>query len=171
MTTTYTTRDKTEWGNGPWQNEPDKVSWTDEETGLPCLVVRNHGGALCGYVGVDPNHPWHGVDYSEHIGEPCDNEWCYEHTPDGTVKVHGGLTYSAGCQHNASEDTGVCHIPQPGESDDVWWFGFDTAHDFDLCPAYKVHRDIPVRGEVYRDLPYVQSEVRRLARQLVRVSS
>jgi hypothetical protein len=31
----YTTVDKSEWGAGPWNDEPDKVQFTDKETGLP----------------------------------------------------------------------------------------------------------------------------------------
>jgi hypothetical protein len=34
----YLFLDKSEWGAGPWQIEPDKVQWQDNETGLPCLV-------------------------------------------------------------------------------------------------------------------------------------
>ncbi len=59
--------DKSKWGEGPWLNEPDKMQWVDEDTGLPCLIVRNHGvtGSLCGYVGIDSSHPWFGVNYGE----------------------------------------------------------------------------------------------------------
>lgn len=46
------------WGNGAWVDEPDKAQWRDEATGLPCLLVRNQLGALCGYVGVYPDHPY-----------------------------------------------------------------------------------------------------------------
>lgn len=58
----YTTIDKSTWGPGPWQEEPDKIQYVDEATGLPCLIVRNGPtiGALCGYVGVLPGHPLHG---------------------------------------------------------------------------------------------------------------
>ena len=44
----YRTIDKSQWGEGPWQDEPDKIQWQDEETGLPCLIVRGHMGFLCG---------------------------------------------------------------------------------------------------------------------------
>lgn len=54
--------DKSAWGSGPWQDEPDKAMWTDEATGLACLILRNETGALCGYVGVHVGHPWYGVD-------------------------------------------------------------------------------------------------------------
>jgi hypothetical protein len=33
----YRTIDKSQWGPGPWQDEPDKKQWQDEATGLPCL--------------------------------------------------------------------------------------------------------------------------------------
>ena len=48
------------WGDGAWVDEPDKAQWRDEATGLPCLLVRNQAGALCGYVGVYPQHPYWG---------------------------------------------------------------------------------------------------------------
>lgn len=53
--------DKTGWGPGPWNDEPDKRQWQDEATGLPCLIVRGPVGALCGYVGVPPDHPAYGL--------------------------------------------------------------------------------------------------------------
>ena len=115
---TWTTRDRSSWGSGPWDGEPDKVSWTDTATGRPCLAVRGPVGAWCGYVAVDPGHPLHGRDYE---------------VPN--VDVHGGLTYADSCQERATEAEGVCHVPQPGQPHDVWWFGFDCAHLGDLWPA------------------------------------
>ena len=51
--------DKTQWGRGPWDNEPDRLAWEDEETKLPCLMVRNtRSGHWCGYVGVSSDHPY-----------------------------------------------------------------------------------------------------------------
>lgn len=58
-----TLMDKSAWGPGPWQDEPDKRQWADEATGLPCLIVRGPIGALCGYVGVPPDHPAYGLSY------------------------------------------------------------------------------------------------------------
>lgn len=55
--------DKSGWGPGPWNDEPDKRQWQDEATGLPCLIVRSPVGALCGYVGVPPDHPAYGLSY------------------------------------------------------------------------------------------------------------
>lgn len=147
--------DKSDWGAGPWQDEPDKKQWQDEATGLPCLIVRNSGGALCGYVGVPHEHAMHGQDYN---------------IPD--VDVHGGLTFAKGCGHGDDPAKGICHIPGAGEPDDVWWFGFDCAHGYDVRPASEA-RD-RARGweslrdayAVYRDLGYVTREVTKLAEQL-----
>lgn len=61
--------DKTDWGDGPWQGEPDKRQWQDKTTGLPCLMVRGPSGSWCGYVGVPPGHAAHGLHYD---GEPAD---------------------------------------------------------------------------------------------------
>jgi hypothetical protein len=154
--------DKSQWGDGPWLTEPDRLEW--EHAGLPCLAVRGpeFSGHWCGYVAVPPGHPLHGKHYD---------------TPD--VNVHGGLTYADKC------DGAVCHVPKPGEPDDVWWFGFDCAHGGDLSPAMHaryLHVGYPFPSEpydhakavaaadwtidVYRTLDYVQAEANRLADQL-----
>lgn len=100
----WTTVDKSGWADGPWMGEPDKMQWQDEATGLPCLIVRNNGGALCGYVGVPSTHPWHGINYSGCVlPDGCGEDWC-EHRPDCHVDVHGGLTFSRGCA-DLSPDT------------------------------------------------------------------
>ena len=61
----YRTADKSQWFRGEWDNEPDKMQFTDEETSLPCLIVRNDGGALCGYVGVSDGHPFFAKHYND----------------------------------------------------------------------------------------------------------
>jgi hypothetical protein len=154
----YTTADKTTWGDGPWQSEPDKKQWQDAETGLPCLIVRNTSvtGSLCGYVGVSKDHP----AYEQH----------YDADPVSDVSVHGGLTFASGCSHGNPE-TGICHIPGDGEPDDVWWFGFDCAHAWDRAPAMDATlREIgspnPHPEDVYRDWSYVEAEVADQAKQL-----
>ena len=130
--------DKSKWLRGVWDAEPDRVEWTYR--GMPCLIVRvqTHGG-LCGYVAVPPGHPAHGKGYD-----------------DVAVDIHGGLTYARGCGGH------VCHVPAEGESDDVWWLGFDCAHCDDLCPAMPTGID----DQVYRDVAYVRAEVESLADQL-----
>lgn len=135
--------DRTGWSSGPWDNEPDKLNWTDEATGLPCMIVRNSMGSLCGYVAVDRNHPDFGKDYN-----------------DVPVDVHGGLTYADKCSHV------ICHVPEPGKPDDVWWLGFDCAHLGDLSPA--PHMFDRYDDGHYRDVKYVTEECTSLAKQLSR---
>ena len=162
----YTTEDKTGWGDGPWQSEPDKVVWVDALTGLDCMAHRNGSGAWCGYVGVPEGHPAYGQDY-DNVDVDC----------------HGGLTYGDGCHEEMPPEHGLCHIPQPGRPQKVWWFGFDCAHWQDFMPAMaarlaQIRSENPMRpefekfqdyhdfGEHYRDLGYVVDEVTTLAKQL-----
>ena len=145
---------------GPWDGEPDKIQWTDDTTGLPCLIVRNRMGALCGYVGVAPDHPWHGKDYSGTYSEADE----YVEGPDSKVDVHGGLTYAAKCHGD------ICHVTE--EHDERWWFGFDCSHSFDLIP-YMLDEGYPSalpESATYKDIAYVRAECARLAAQLVVVT-
>lgn len=151
--------DKTTWGAGPWQDEPDKVTWTDPATGLPCMIRRSPGisGALCGYVGVPEGHRLYGTSYQE---------------PD--VEVHGSLTYSAAC--DGDEEKGVCHVPDPGQTGEVWWFGFDCAHFMDYAPGMEASNrergwgPIGVSHGDYRTIDYVRAEVESLAAQIAKGS-
>jgi hypothetical protein len=149
--------DKSSWGPGPWQDEPDRLEW--KHAGLSCLIVRAQPGHLCGYVAVPPGHPWHGVDYS---GRYDENGESYTPSPID-VDVHGGLTYAEKCQGK------ICHVPAPGDPDDVWWLGFDCAHLGDTSPK----REAEDRGRgwfdpmaSYKSVPYVRREVERLAEQV-----
>lgn len=50
---------KSDWPDGPWRTEPDRVEWRDPATGLQCRMSRGvHHGAYCGYVGVTAGHPY-----------------------------------------------------------------------------------------------------------------
>lgn len=149
QTKAYHTVDKSDWEQGPWTDEPDKMQWPDEETGLPCLIVRGPSGALCGYVGVAEGHPAFKRDYDE-VYSLAD------------IEVHGGLTYADMCQPSDDESRGICHLPDPGERDHVWWLGFDCAHAGDVCPKY----DSKFDGDVYRSISYVKGHCGHLAHQL-----
>jgi hypothetical protein len=158
--------DKTAWGSGPWQHEPDRVEWRAQ--GLPCLMLRHpHHGHWCGYVGVPPGHPWHGVEASEIA-----------------VDVHGGLNFADACTHDERPPRErICHVPEAGESDAVWWLGFDCLHAFDYAPGMAAReRELVERhpslspllgppseggryGVTYRDLFYVRSQTEWLAAQ------
>lgn len=151
--------DKSEWGPGPWQDEPDKLQWLDEQTGLDCLAVRHPSyGHWCGYVGVPEGHPAYGKKYD---------------SVDGSVDVHGGLTFSDFCQEDEPEH-GICHVPFPGRPEKVWWLGFDACHIWDLQPAKEsLFKSLGLtsppyleeRAE-YRPLEYIREECASLAKQL-----
>lgn len=136
--------DKTDWPEGPWHAEPDRVEWTSQD--IVCLALRaDVTGAWCGYIGVRPGHPWHGRDY--------DAIEC---------SVHGGLTYA----HAA-------HAPQIDSARDVslWFIGFDCAHWRDRMPGMEafyskigMNTAEAIRG-TYRDLAYVMTETENLAQQ------
>lgn len=132
------------FGEGQWLDEPDRLEWRTVD--LPCLAVRNPlMGQWCGYVGVPPDHPLHGRDKNN--------------TDD--LSVHGGITYAAACEGP------ICHVPQPGEPEHVWWFGFDCGHVYDLVPG--IHGRQASRAYqplFYRSLSYVRLECCQLALQL-----
>lgn len=136
---------KSTFAPGPWHGEPDRVEWRAH--GFPCIVLRQaRRGHLCGYVGVAPGHPWHGKAW-DCIG----------------ASVHGGITYTEPCIH----ETGVCHVPEPGEAEELWWVGFDAAHAWDLSPS-SVGQGYPFDPgprDVYRDVAYMRAETEALARQ------
>jgi len=119
-----------DWGEGPWNNEEDHGVWVDQATDLDCMVNRGPSGALCGYVGVGPDHPYYGKHYMELEDDDID------------VEVHGGLTYSASCEEGGE----ICHVPAEGREHDIWWFGFDCAHFMDVAPRMDADlRDIRKR--------------------------
>ena len=152
----YTTTDKSSWGDGPWMTEPDKKQWPDPATGLPCLIVRQNMGALCGYVGVPEGHALFGKEYDD---------------VDADLRCHGGVTFTGACRPDATEEEGICHTPGAGESDRVWWLGFDAAHCNDFIP--RADADMRKLGipsmagdSVYRDLAYMTANCTELAAQL-----
>lgn len=136
------------WATGPWDDEPDRVEW--RYAGLPCLMVRaSTSGAWCGYVAVPPGHQWHGKHYD-----------------DVDAHAHGGLTYAGGC------DGRICHAPEPGEPDAVWWLGFDCAHAGDCLPRLSglLPASAPSHLERYRDRTFVAFEVEALAEQALKAA-
>ena len=148
--------DRTYWPPGRWNDEPDRVEWITQ-AGLPGLIFRHPSGWLCGYVAVPPGHPLHGVSFMDERM--------------GGLRAHGDINYSAPCFGP------ICHTPSPGESDNVWWFGFDCGHAFDWHPpghgreaASRAKTPFEREGgfdRYYRDIPYVKDQVERLACQLI----
>lgn len=156
----------------------DKLAWRDEATGYECIIMRDtRDGYLRGFVGVEATHPLYGF---EHRALPADLD----------IEVHGGITYSAICQHGPSpaprlvqEARSICHVQtRPAiydpvvsatdhrpQHDDAWWFGFDCNQLYDKVPG-KVGD--PARflsaeiGTTFRDEAYVYEQVVDLAAQL-----
>ena len=158
--------DKSGWGDGPWQDEPDRVEWTDGE--YVCLMLRHpFSGNWCGYVAVSPGHLWHEVDYSDIHG----------------AHVHGGLTYGDHCMIDTRPlRERVCHVTE--SEDRLWWLGFDCHHAFDFAPGFRA-RELRMaakfreEGDVesaelferatprdtYRTVEYVRNEIAGLVAQ------
>lgn len=136
--------DKSNWGVGEWNNEPDRQDFI--HAGFSCFILRNQIGCWCGYVGIPESHPYFGKDYN-----------------DIPVDVHGGITYADKC------DPPICHIPEKGMPENVWWLGFDTAHAFDLCPS--MHRRFQFGDTyAYRNMEYSINETKKLAEQLKKLA-
>ena len=131
-------------------------------------------GNLCGYVGVPRTHPAHGKPYSitsyrEELHDPAKPQLC---AAINSISAHGGLTYANACQSGGDESEGICHVPAPGEPDDVWWFGFDCAHCFDLMPGLQaLCLGLPMIPGSYRTVDYVAAECADLARQLAAIEA
>lgn len=165
--------DKSGWpSRGEWDNEPDKVQFITQ-SGLPGLIVRNGSGALCGYVGIGKAHPLHGMSYSACTLNPkCEEETYCEHSPEYLFSVHGGITFADVCQEN--REHGICHIPEEGEEEPLFWFGFDCSHAGDVSPSYDglfgpSSQGMPTGwGGVYqyRNIEYVKKQIESLAKQL-----
>lgn len=136
-----------EWGDGPWQNEPDRVEFKHED--FDCLILRTQSGHLCGYVALTSEHPDFEKDYDS-----------------VNVECHGGLTYANHCSGH------ICHVPKEGEEDNVWWLGFDHAHSGDYSPQLNEYRKkygnlFEMKDyESYKDIEYVTKGVKHLAEQL-----
>ena len=117
MMSTEVTREQ--WGEGPWQDEPDKEEWIDPRSGLPCVALRHQSmGHFCGYVGVPEGHPCFGKEYDD----------VYEYVSD----CHGGVTFSGEGWLANDESLGLCSDLVLGAQ---WWFGFDCNHMNDFAPG------------------------------------
>ncbi|WP_420606484.1 hypothetical protein [Novosphingopyxis sp.] len=155
-------------GEGPWKDEADKIGWTDEHTGLQCIILRQQNGTLGGYVAVEVDHPLFGYAADAIPG-------------DLHVAVHRGLSYAAICEPRKAEAVSVCHVPPSRHGSsvndlfdhaDLWWLGFDTDHDHDFVPRVEGGQDEQINhGRTYRDQGYVYRECIKLAAQLQRIET
>lgn len=101
-------------------------------------------------------------------------DYCFDHSPESKIRVHGGITFADSCQEDREE--GICHVPAPGRPHDIWWFGFDCNHYQDASPydykraESKEYPWYPVDG-TYRPFEYVQKECADMAQQLAAVTT
>jgi hypothetical protein len=114
-----------------------------EHAGYHCLIFRNPAaGYLSGFVGIPSTHPYYDVD----------------HDTVEDIEVHGGLQYSGP------------QVEHGKERPDHWYLGFDCNQFDDLCLRDLLQLDAISfglkRSASYKSMPYVESEVRRLAEQL-----
>lgn len=168
------TLDKEHWPDGPWKDEPDEVSWVDQNSGFLCLIRRAPmSGHLNGYVGVVPSDALYRISAYTTLYDGDNKEFLPEGRDvlDLNLKVHGGVTWS----NKLSE-----------VSTSIWWFGFDTAHHLDRVPLSpdfhlreklkelgKDDSSIPsfeIPGAQYRDIEYVRGQVCDLAEQIWEIS-
>lgn len=138
-----------DFGDGPWQNEPDQRMWRDEATGYMCAILRSETmGQLNGYVAVPEDHPLHNAK----LGSTGEGVECEASALYGSLKVHGNATYA-----------GTLKVDEK----DTWWVGFDCAHaTTDLIPMAWGSNFPSKAGVQYRDFGYVQGQCAKLALQL-----
>lgn len=136
---------------------PIKKDWTTR-AGLRAVIVMNSLGFHCGYVGVPPGHPLHGVDYwqtSPALGD----------TPGSVFEAHGGITFAG---------NGKGEYPVKS---DLWWFGYDCGHAGDSpSPELIAEMEAEYPGQpfmwspaegVFRDLDYCTTQCESLAKQII----
>jgi len=149
--------DKSDWGPGPWQTEPDLLMWRAQTPpNYRCQITRNQFGSLCGYVAIPEGHPAHGKDSGD----------------DGVeeLEAHGGLTFAGpatgghwvlgfDCAHGfdiqPAMDARIRRLGMRPVHEEMSFMGADTP------PAF-IDR--------YRDVAYVRREVEFLAAQLAAVA-
>lgn len=135
---------------------PDRVLDKGEILGHEYVITHNRMGFLCGYLKVEPGHPWHGVHHRE-----LEN-----------VDVHGSLTFS--------EPDVDCDAEGP---DSGYWVGFDCGHGFDLPDLtlpimdemresqkrlVKVYENSAFSGMARKwDVPRVREQIEGIAEQAV----
>jgi hypothetical protein len=180
----FRTINKSKWPRGPWDFEPDKVQYTDHDTGLPCLIVRHPScGQLCGYANIR-------LTYASFCQEARSedflkwNQSMKDRTEEALQYPNGDAARDWETLGHLVDDfegwteyqkcSGICHETEEGDNDKVWWFGFDCAHSMDYSPGIAAtfaaigHTDYEEhhRLDIYRDIAYVKAEIASLAKQL-----
>lgn len=125
---------KDEWGDGPWQDEPDETD-VFVSFGLQCRCRRGPAGAWNGYVLLPIDTFVRLVERQEHEGWGGRPYSSWEFIGEEPY-VHGGVTYCA---------PGPPWDPAAG----VGCVGFDMHHFMDYAPAFEARmRMLPAIQEI-----------------------
>lgn len=152
------TIDKSGWDDGEWNNEPDKIKWsqTINNYTYKCKIRRTNLGILVGYVVVTKDHPVCDID------GPLD------------FNVHGGITY---CGKNPKDVYSLSDVSKPSDNGEKW-LGFDCCHILDYVPNDPVRRIIQTRSvannssfyppshKIYKNIEFVTNQINSLIEQL-----
>lgn len=132
--------DKSAWADGPWQHEPDYLSFP--HVGVRCRLVRAHTGGWCGYVRLPQRHPFR----PPRRGRRRELD----------LEVHGGITFDEqiGGAHWLGFDCGHYNDYLP-------------AIDAKLRAVYPATApSLFDKFTVYRAIDFALAEVKRLAEQV-----
>lgn len=95
---------KKEFPTGEWDKEPDFLEFIDEDTNIPCLIIRNDFGSLNGYIEVPKKLI---SKYGDYLRSYLESE----------IVIHGEITYYG----DRLNDSNL-------------WIGFDCSHAGDYLP-------------------------------------
>jgi hypothetical protein len=131
--------DKSTWGPGPWQSEPDRVDFV--HAGFACFVRRREDhGNFCGYVGVPHEHPLYGKPYDDAEVAPLERRRLNQRIPRVRPRRAAFESFRFRLAHSRN------HARRQ----------IERVRAVETQPPHVV----------YRDLPYVRAECERLAEQL-----
>lgn len=120
----------------PWETEPTEKMFV-HFNGYHCFMQRQNHGAWAAYVVVPPWTKLHGMDDTDTLTDFFD--------------VHRGITWAGQRRHARDE----------------WTIGFDCAHGSDYAPNLDFYRrNVLKQDKPYRDMAFVEREVRALALQI-----
>jgi hypothetical protein len=113
------------------------------------VITHNSKGYRCGYIKLQPDHPWSGKD-----------------ALDINAAVHGGITFAESdkpCEEN------------PHEEDVHYWVGFDCAHLYDAVDPYlpidKEYQPWVITHKLgtIRTTEYVRDQIKELIYQAMKL--
>ena len=166
----------------PWALEEDKISWTDEMSGLGC-IIRRSGVTCCleGYAGVGPYHPLFGATPGALVGVGVG--------VGVGIRAHGGIDHCKPCEGSGDKSASFPHLvsvshklhsqmpvgDQNDTHDDAWWFGFScdkASDDFPGTAGRCRDKDLPTvtNERTYRDESFAHRECVQVAAQLTAIA-